>query len=125
MEGYPFSSSFILQCHARLMNRENHETLDNSDLILSTQILFMFVKMYYREKFDQQFLRTHDLNMFFRIPLTVDDSSLQVPKHVEDLIQYILKNTKKGQKPDDEENIKLFNDEVKHIQEKIFALPFD
>ena len=96
MPGFPFSASFFLQCFTRLMNRDNHETLDNSDPVLTTQILFMFFKMYYREKFDMNFLRQHDLSMFMRVPLTADCNRLNVPQELEDHILDILKDTKKG-----------------------------
>lgn len=96
MPNYPFSASFFLQCHYRLQNRADHETLSNSDPILATSILFMFFKMYFRESFNEYFLNENGLSGFLEIPLTADDTQSEVPNVVLDKMNEILKNTAKG-----------------------------
>ena len=52
MNEYPFSFNFLMHCYFRLLGRENHETLDNSDPLNTTRILFMFFKLFHKVIFN-------------------------------------------------------------------------
>jgi hypothetical protein len=71
--GYPFSASFFMQCFYRIMKRDEHETLSNSDPVLAVSVLFMFFKFYFKEGLNSTFLADHELDGFMEVPLTVED----------------------------------------------------
>ena len=99
MKDYPFSVQFFLQCYYRLQKREEHETLSNEEPILSTQVLFMFYKMFNREFFGDTFQSDYNLDGFLEVPLTIEDPVIQVPKEIHALMEEILKSTSKGSRP--------------------------
>lgn len=99
IKDYPFSAQFFLQCYYRLQKRDEHETLSNENPLLSTQVLFMFFKMFNRESFGDTFQTDYSLDGFLEVPLTVEDPVIQVPKEILSLIDEILKSTSKGSRP--------------------------
>lgn len=79
MPQYPFSFTFFFQVYQRLQKRDEHETLSNEDPLLATQVLFMFMKMYNRESFNQAFLSEYQLDGFLEVPLTIEDVHVDIP----------------------------------------------
>lgn len=65
------------------MNRDTHETLDNSDPLNTTAILFMFFKMYVTSRFDKYFLQEYGIDEFMIVPLTIPDDRVDVPEELE------------------------------------------
>eukprot|EP00347_Sterkiella_histriomuscorum_P011394 403372627 len=109
---YPFSYNFLIQCFLRLMSRDDHETLDNSNPIETAQILLMFFHLYLHVKFDSHLLQQYRLDNYFKIPLTADCKSLnEVPLSIQSKVDQLFKNTKKGDKPQDLALIQQFIDE--------------
>lgn len=112
-----------MQCFYRIMHRDEHETLSNSDPVLATRVLFMFFKFYFRESFGQTFLNDYNLDSFLEVPLTIEDTYLPIPQDIIDLLEEILKQTNKGQLPQHEsmveDFIKLAMEHEKGIMNKI------
>ena len=104
----------------RCKSRENHETIDNSDPLKVAEISFMFLKTYHGSTFNQDFLKYYDLDSFMTIPLTFDHPKLEIPSNLKEIIEKILKNTKKGDKPNCTDLIQEFVDLVE-VYENFFS----
>jgi len=85
-----------MQCFYRIMHRDEHETLSNSDPLQAARVLFMFFKFYFRESFGQTFLNDYNLDGFLEVPLTIEDTYLPIPQDITDMMTEILKQTSKG-----------------------------
>ncbi|CDW91204.1 UNKNOWN [Stylonychia lemnae] len=121
---YPLSLGFLMQCFYRLMSRENHETLDNSDKVLTTQILLMFFHLYIDVKFKNQFLQECSLDGYFNVPMTYDDQQVYVPDILGVHLERILRQTKKGDKPQDLDTIQKFINDAMLEQGKFNSISF-
>lgn len=75
-QDYPFSLSFLLQCFLRCLDRNDHETLSNSDPNLLARVQISFFKAYKGLKFDgddqRLFLQQNGLDAYLRAPLTLE-----------------------------------------------------
>lgn len=60
------------------MNRDKHETLNNSDIEKMIGISLMFLSMNKRCKYDERFLKEQGLSTFLTIPLT--NESIEAPE---------------------------------------------
>lgn len=99
IKDYPFSTQFFLQCYYRLQKRVEHETLSNENPILSTQVLFMFFKMFHRQLFGDNFQSDYNLDGFMEVPLTVEEPAVVIPKDIQAKMDEILKAFASGSKP--------------------------
>ena len=83
-EEYPFSLNFLLQCYSRCLDREFHETLSNEDPDHLARVQMFFFKSYRGQKFDNSFLQTYKMDEFIKVPLTHEDSDLELPANLQD-----------------------------------------
>ena len=88
-----------MQCFFRLVNRDDHETLDNENKIETVQILLMFFHFFIDVKFNNHFLDECKLDGFMRVPMTFDDKLVYVPDILSFLLEKILRQTKRNNKP--------------------------
>jgi hypothetical protein len=65
IKGLPFSYEFVSQCLFNGLHRENHGTLDNSDLPKLFAVLFKFMLMNKNIAYDEDLLDRFYLNDFW------------------------------------------------------------
>lgn len=66
---FPFSASMFLQCYYRLMNRKEHETLDNTSPLKTLELLLTFFNMYRHVRLDENFKVWGGFDGYFQAPL--------------------------------------------------------
>lgn len=88
---YPFSLNFLFQCYLRCFDRENHETLSNKDPNQLARVSISFFKFYQNVKFDQEFLNTHRIDQFLRVPLTLEHKDFELPYNLHVCLDKCLK----------------------------------
>lgn len=91
---YPFSLSFLVQCFSRCLLRPEHETLTNEDPTHLAQILFLFFKFYFRQKFDSHFLKFNQFDDYLKISFTYEHQDLELPSKLVKCIERGLDETK-------------------------------
>ena len=72
--GYPYSQAFMAQVFANAALRENHPTLDNSDLKNSIAVCMMFLGLNHGTVFNERFLTDCDLDDYMRLPLVKESA---------------------------------------------------
>lgn len=77
MQDYHFSYQYMAQVLANAAKREDHETLDNSDIPKVFNVIFMFLGFSRGVNFNKSFLENQQLDSFFTFPLTNEHLELQ------------------------------------------------
>lgn len=94
---FPFSLSFLFQCFIRCLDRNDHETLTNSDPSLLARVQVSFFKAYKGLHFagedGRNFLFRTGLDDLVAAPLTLEHPDLELPYNVEHCIDKCLKLT--------------------------------
>ena len=73
IENYPFSYEFLGQVLYAGSNRKDHATLTNENVPKLFCIMFMFLNMNKRTKFNGKLLENNNLHQFLRLPFTNED----------------------------------------------------
>lgn len=74
---YPYSQAFMAQVLANASLRENHPTLDNSNLANSFAVCIMFLGLNRGTRFDSTFLTDNGLDDYLRLPIVKESADRQ------------------------------------------------
>ena len=73
--GLPFSAEFYAQVFSNGLNRQDHETLDNSNIPLAFAINMMFLRFNKAVRFDRNFAQENGIH-YLPLPLTNESISV-------------------------------------------------
>jgi hypothetical protein len=89
----PFSLHFVVECYLRALRRKDHEYLVNPDPDFLARLIFMFYKAFFKQSFDDKFLRLTQLDGFFKVPLTYEHADFELPHNLQTSIEKCLQHT--------------------------------
>jgi len=113
MEGYHFSFEYMAQVFANACQRDDHETLDNTDLPKVFGVVLMFLGFNLRVAFDNEFLKLQRLDTLMELPLT--NESMQLHADFPKLFAPTLEAAKSARgliEPDNAQLLAL----IKHVE---------
>jgi hypothetical protein len=79
---YPFSLESVVKSIIRVLNRQQHLTLDGADPPLVTRVILGFVNQYANVRFDQQFMDQMGLHHMVRVNLTGESALIELPSNL-------------------------------------------
>ena len=69
MKDLPFSYEYMAQVFANALRRDDHETLDNSDIPKVFNIIWLFLGFSKHIRFNKQYLEENELDTFLELPI--------------------------------------------------------
>lgn len=100
---YPFPLQMLLTCFLRLSSNPNHSILGMNDPGIALRVVFGFFNSFKNIRFDEEFLRSNDLDECVKVNLTNDDKDVQLPKNLAQAMIECLKVSQKYQATPQEE----------------------
>lgn len=76
IEGYHFSFEYMAQVFANACQRDDHETLDNTDLPKVFGVILMFLGFNLNINFNNEFLKWQRLDSLMELPLNNESIKL-------------------------------------------------
>jgi hypothetical protein len=91
VDNFPVSPSFLLQCFARALHRtpEQH-LLEYNDPVRLILVQMMYIRMLQGHKFDDAFLKVHNLDDFITVPMTDESLNEEIPDDLRKIFMQVL-----------------------------------
>ena len=86
----PFSSTFLLQCYLRCLERQGHLTMPNDDPDRLLRIIVLFAQQFQGMTFNQSFKHEFGFDDMVKIGFTLEHADLELPNKLESLLRRVV-----------------------------------